>query len=138
MLIGGTVLVVWSVACGVAVFLSWVCVDRGTRNSQIPGPARAGFLAAAVVLFVAATMHNPLAIHLAQIRRSEEMRLWQGRTLSEFEARYGPPAYGSLPFVSWRTLPWYSPLGWGSVTLAVHDDGRIGAVWIRGFREAFS
>jgi hypothetical protein len=138
-IISGFILIAWASLSLAVGLLGVVCILRAVGRRRRSGPAMRVLLAAAACgLLVTAAMHNPLTIHFAQQARAAEMCQWQGRTRAEFEARYGPPDYWAGPFPSWRTLPWYSPLRWGSVTLAVAADGPICNVMVRGFREAFS
>ena len=138
MFVAASILLIWVVLSVGLVAVGVYCMRLAVGHSTRATATRVGLLVAAVAVLAMAALHNPLTIHLAQTVRADEMSQWQGRSLVEFEQRYGPPDFGSAPFLSWRTLPWYSPLRWGSATLSVLDNGQIGGVWVRGFTEAFS
>lgn len=138
MFVAAFILLVWAGLSVGLVAVGVYCMRLAVGHSTRAAATRLGLVAGAVTVLATAALHNPLTVHLAQSARADEMSQWQGRSLVEFEQRYGPPDYGSAPFLSWRPLAWYSPLRWGSVTLSVLNNGQIGAVWVRGFREAFS
>ena len=138
LLFSASILLVWVVLSVGLVILAAYFLRRGIGGSPCTAAGRVGFIVAGIALFTTFALHNPLTIHVVQQARAAQMSQYQGHELAEFEQAYGPPDYWAGPFPSWRTLPWYSPMRWGSVTLAVLDNGSIGSVMVRGFWAAFT
>jgi len=138
MLVSASILLVWVGLSVGLVLLGAYCLWRGIARSPCATAGRVGFVLAGVVILGTFALHNPLTIHIVQQSRAAQMCQYQGHTLAEFEQVYGAPDYWAGLFPSWRTLPWYSPMRWGSVTLAVLDNGYIGSVMVRGFWAAFT
>ena len=128
MFVAASILLIWTGLSVGLVAVGVYCMRLALGHSTRAAATRLGFAVAAVAILATAALHNPLTIHLAQSSRADEMSQWQGRSLVEFEQRYGPPDFGSAPFLSWRTLAWYSPLRRGSVTLSVLNSVQIGGV----------
>jgi hypothetical protein len=132
-------LLIWIAASSLLLVMAIAgAVAAISRWHRASGAVRAATALGCLLVAGAVSLHHPVVIHCAQQARAAEMSAYLYRPLAEFEARFGPPARVDGPFLYWRTLPWSSPLRWGSVMLMLQSDGTIGYCHVRGARAAFT